>query len=258
MSALECFASALHDVGDCSASGLRDAGQLSLSRRMAVHRNNRVLGLIGALEDSFPVTSQLLGTDCFRAIARDFIHVSPPQSPALFEYGNALPAFLAGLEELVDYPYLADVARLEYQRVQAWHGADASPLTAADFARWLARPELLPGLRFSLLPSASLVRSHWAVGSIWLSHQGELPMQGVDVSNPESVLVLRPDDRVVLHVISEPAGALVERLLAGECLAEAIAGATQTTPTFDLRECFASLIACRCVAAITPTMELST
>jgi len=253
MSLLANFAGALYDARMPLPGDLRDAQQPSLVRRFAVYRNNYVLGLINALSDSFPVTRQLLGDACFQAIAHDFIRAHPPSSPALFEYGNALPTFLANTDGLSGYPYLPDVARLEYLRVQAWHAADATPLVSSDFAAWLATPHCLPGLRFELIPSASLLRSNWAVGSIWQSHQGSTPMQGFLLEQPESVLVIRPDDTVALHPVSESCAALLERLLEGECLADAIAAASHVVPDFDLGATLATVIALRCVRAITPT-----
>ncbi len=256
MNTLENFAEALRDAAQTADVGLLDAHSPSLARRFAVHRNNRALGLIGALEDSFPVTCQLLGKDCFHAITRDFIDAQPPTSPTLFEYGGTLPSFLDGLAALSAYPYLADVAQLEYHRVQAWHAADAAPLGPGAFAPCLTKPRSLPGLQLSLLPSSRLLRSNWATGSIWQSHQGTTPMQGFSLNRAESVLVHRPDDVVTVHIVSESCAALLEQLLAGERLAEAIASATHATPRFDLGEAFASLISLRCIGAITPPDEV--
>lgn len=258
MNTLANFAKALRNADRPAPRGLRVIGPQPPEQRFAVHRNNRALGLITALEDSFPVTRQLLGETCFRAIALDFVHAQPPTSPVLFEYGETLPNYLEGLAALANYPYIADVARLEYHRIEAWHAADATPLPPTAFLQWLADPQRLSALRLGLLPSARLIRSNWAAGSIWQSHQDLIPLQGVSIDQAESVLVLRRDDLVTMHIVSESCAALLEQLLSGECLAVALSAAAHVTPEFDLDEALASLISLRCICTITPPAEAHT
>lgn len=250
------FSRALRNAHLPIPGGLSGIESPSLEQRFAVHRNNRALGLIKALEDSFPVTRLLLGEACFRAVAGAFINAQPPTSPVLFEYGGALPSYLAGLVALADYPYVADVALLEYHRIEAWHAADATPLLPPAFAPWLAEPQRLPDLRLGLLPSMRLLRSNWAAGSIWQSHHDRKPMHGFSIDKAESVLVLRPDGVVTMHIVSESCAALLEQLRAAERLADAIAAAAHATPGFNLAEAFSSLISLRCICAITPPDEV--
>jgi hypothetical protein len=103
-----------------------------LAQRFAVYRNNVTVGLVDALAARFPVIQRLVGVEFFRAVAREFARSHPPRSPLLFLWGEAFPDFLAALPSLADYPYMADVARIEVARGVAYHAADAMPLPVSD------------------------------------------------------------------------------------------------------------------------------
>ncbi|GAA5182295.1 DNA-binding domain-containing protein [Niveibacterium umoris] len=251
MNSVDAFAAGLRDISHPAPADLRCWHGGSTARRFAVYRNNRAASLIAGLEDAFPVTRELVGQDCFRALASGFIEAHPPRSPALFEYGDALPDFIGDIDALKPYPYLSDVARLERLRVVAWHAADAQALKPADFAACLADVETLPVLKFRMLPSFALLESDWAVYAIWASHQGDDPMTGVQVDRPETVAVVRPYDDIHLHLFDAGTAALIGALAAGETLGASIALASTTDPEFELGTALTRLIACQCVAAIT-------
>ena len=104
------------------------------ARRLAVYRNNVMVSLIDALATSFPVAQELVGEDFFRAMAAEFVRRQPPRSRVLARYGDRLPDFIADFEPARSVPYLADLARLEFARIQAYHAADAEALSPAAAA----------------------------------------------------------------------------------------------------------------------------
>jgi hypothetical protein len=195
--------------------------------RFAVHRNNVATALVGALADTFPVVRELVGPDFFRTMAWQHAAANLPASPVLADYGDDFPAFVAGYAPAAGLPYLADVARLERARVRAWHAADAEPLAAAEIERRLADPERLAGARLGLHPSVSVIDSAHAVLALWSAHQGGRAIETVDPFAPESVLVLRADDEVLVIGLPAACAVFIEALRAGEPLGRAaeIAGA---------------------------------
>jgi len=134
-------------------------------RRFDAHRNNRAVSLIEALEASFPVVRRLVGNDFFRAAAKAYIRRHPPRTPVLLLYGETFGAFLEGFEPARGVAYLGDVARLEWARLNAFHAADAEPLSLARLAE--VPQERLADLRFTLHPSLQLLASRWPVASLW-------------------------------------------------------------------------------------------
>ena len=104
-------------------------------RRFNVYRNNVASSLIDVLQAYFPVVTRLVGEEFFRAMARVFIVQQPPRSPILSRYGGGFADFIADFEPTADVPYLADVARLEWLVLRAYHAVDLSPLNSRRLDR---------------------------------------------------------------------------------------------------------------------------
>lgn len=212
------FAVALLDPAQPAPAGLSSWNGSDPAQRFGIYRNNVMVSLIEALADTFPVVQTLVGEEFFRAMAREFVRISPPVSPVLAYYGDEFPAFVERFPPAASLPYLADVARLEYARVLAFHAADSEPLSAESLMAQLADPARLPSLRFQFAPSAMLLQSDWAIASLWGAHQGIGELAAVDPNVAESALVHRVG--LALEVIPlAPADArFVAALLAGEPL----------------------------------------
>jgi hypothetical protein len=213
------------------------------TRRFAVHRNNSVVSLVDALAVTFPVTMALLGDQCFKAVAQEFVRTSPPTSPVLFEYGDAFPDFLARHPATTELQYLADVARLERLRVQAYHAADALPLPAHAFQAQLETPEAIAELRIELHPACRWLRSTHALVSIWAMHLDAAPdLAKIDPSLGEDALIVRPEFDVL--VLSLPAGGSewLDALAMGASLGDATAKAIACSNNFDLTALLALVI----------------
>src|SRR5262245_57558518 len=73
---------------------LRGAAQRDVTRRFSVYRNNLTAGLVAALRTQFTVVEQLVGTEFFRVMARDYVAEEPPRSPVLLDYGDTFPDFI--------------------------------------------------------------------------------------------------------------------------------------------------------------------
>ncbi len=235
MSDQQGFVAALLDADAPCPAGLTVWNGSDPTRRFAVYRNNVMASLIDALADTFPVTLELVGEVFFRAMAGIFVRSTPPISVLLVEYGAGLPAFIDQFEPACSVPYLADMARLEYLRVQAFHAGDASVVSPESIAQALADPEGLPALRVVCHPSFGVLRSRYAVVSLWAAHQGMGDLASINPVIPESALVIRTGLEV--HVIALPPGGdlLVDRLARGLPLGEAAAlAATTAGPAFDL------------------------
>lgn len=223
------------------------AAPVGPDRRFDVHRNNRMVSLIEALETSFPVVHRLVGNDFFRAAAKIYIRRWPPRSPVLLLYGESFGDFLENFEPAQGVPYLGDVARLEWARLKAFHAADAEPLSAARLAA--VPPQDLAGLRFALHPSLQLLASRWPVASIWAD-------EAADMAVGQQVAVIRPTLSVELRVLPPGGHAFLAALAAGATLGEAAETALASHPDFDLSAHLQGLFALGAVTALLlPTPE---
>ncbi|HEX5802096.1 MAG TPA: DNA-binding domain-containing protein [Azospira sp.] len=249
----EGFAAALLDPAPALPAGLRSWNGSDPAQRFGVHRNNVAVSLVEALADTFPVAQALVGADFFRAMAHEFVRRSPPASPVLAYYGADFPDFAAAFPPAATVPYLGDVARLEYARVLAFHAADAAPVAAVALAARLADPQALPGLCLQLSPSLRLLRSDWAIVSLWAAHQGpgrpDEALAAIDPAVAETALVVRCGLAVEVRALADGDSRFVEALLAGQALAAASAAAA-AVPDFDLAAAFALLLRAQAITGI--------
>ncbi|MES1993618.1 MAG: DNA-binding domain-containing protein [Pseudomonadota bacterium] len=207
MSSQSAFSAVLLDAERPVPSGLKAWNHSDPSRRFTVYRNNVVSSLIDAFADTYPVTQQLVGEAFFREMALHFVRESPPTSPVLVEYGHAFPDFIRHCEPVSHLGYLADVARLEALRLQAYHAPDQEPISEARLSALLREPALLTQLRIALHPSTQVLSSRFAAVSIWNAHQSDeaVELGEIDLACPENALVVRPEHHV--HVLPmTPAG----------------------------------------------------
>jgi hypothetical protein len=254
MNAQPAFAEALLAADPVCPPGLTTWNGSAPEKRFAVYRNNVTVGLVDALADSFPVTQELVGEDFFRAMAREFARQAPPRSPVLALYGDGFAEFIEAFPPAAALPYLADVARLELLRVQAWHAADAEPLAMERIGRLLADAEALPQARFTLHPSLRLLRSRHAVVSLWAAHQSAAAVPSlatIDTASAESALVLRQGLEVEISAITEGAATFIELLQQGQAFGLAAGQALGADSRFDLAQTLGVLVRGGALADIT-------
>lgn len=228
------FARALLDPEQPPPMGLKTWNGSDPAARFAVYRNNVVVSLIDALADSFPVTQELVGEEFFRAMARVYVQNHPPRSRQLATMGQGFPDFVSSFTPAASVPYLPDVARLEINRAQAYHAADALPVAPEALQQALTDPDQLLSLKLDIHPSVHLVRSAFAIYSLWAAHQGEMDITEVDPSAPQNALVYRNGLDVETMELPDAAGLFICSLQQGHCLVEAAGRAAQSYDGFDL------------------------
>ncbi len=167
---------------------------VKVQSRVDVYRNNVMVGLIDAVAANYPVIQALLGDEFFRQVARDFVSEHKPSSPVLLAYGNGFAEFLQQHHALRDYPYLHDVALLEWAWHQAYHGENR--LSAGIDLLADVEEDQLDRLVLEMHPTLQTIHSDWPIVSIWEAHQ-----DGVDThealanlaQHGENAIVVRPE-----------------------------------------------------------------
>jgi hypothetical protein len=202
------FAKALLDPRLPIPAELCSLGMPAGEDRFAVYRNNVMVGLIEGLRDAYPVVCRLVGDEFFRAMAGFFARARPPRSPVMLEYGDGFAEFIARFPPAASLPYLADVARLERAWLEAYHAAEAEPLTSLTYAE---------GTQLRLHPAARLVRSPFAVLTIWEANTPDAEPQPIELTDEgENVLVTRPAAEVQASRIPVEGAEVIEGVVADE------------------------------------------
>lgn len=223
------FASALLNPDAPVPGGIVDPeGRVSV-KRFNVYRNNVVASLTDALAAGFPAIQKLVGDEFFAAMAKVYLQNHTPVTPILAQYGTGFPDFLARFGPVSHLRYLADVARLEIALRDSYHAADHTALDPESLSK--VAPEDLGGLKFSLAPSARLIRSDWPVLAIWQRN-----IEDPDTRLPEGgqdVLIARQEYDPVPLGLSAGSYAFFQSLSEGKALGAAADCATTEAPDFD-------------------------
>ena len=222
------------------AQAVLRGGGSAQDRRFAVYRNNVRASLVAAVAARFPVIARLVGQEFFNATALVFIARHPPASPVIAEYGAAFAGFLEGFGPAAEFPYLPDVARLEWARQRAFHAADAG---ATPIERLAAiAPERLDSVCLALHPAAAVVASPWPILSIWTTNMQDEVTRPIGADLPgEAVLVTRPRLDVLANPLPLHGELFVGELARGSTLGEAAAVAASIDGSFDLATALAIL-----------------
>lgn len=226
------FAPALLDPGRAPPDFVSGPNGKTAGKRYNIYRNNVTVSLINALAAAFPATMRITGVDFFRAMARFHARATPPTSPLLFEYGHDFPDFIERYEYAQSMPWLADVARIERAWLDAYHAANAEPLTPPALAS--IPPERLANTVLTPHPATRIVRSRFPAVSIFAANRSDGPAGRIEAPEPEDALATRPGLEVIVRRLPPGGAVFLSRLIAGETFGAAAAAAFVDCPRFDL------------------------
>lgn len=220
---------------------LRDRGNIPGTRRLQVYRNNHLTALREALRTVYPVTERLVGEDFFGAATEMYVAANPSHSGNIQDYGGAFPLFLEDYAPAASLPYLADVAALEWRRLQT---ALAPPHTPMDLKALAEVPaEMLTELHFHHQPAARAIDSRFPILSIWQFCRLPDPQGQLDLDKgSERVLFSRRAHDVEMRLLSPGEYAFLRVLCRGETFASACHMALTVERNFDVQERFAALV----------------
>ncbi len=233
------------------ASALLDPFEQPLglpARRLAVYRNNVATSLVGAMRAQFPAVARLLGDELFAHTALAYVRAEPPRSVLLFEVGQGFGSFLDLEAALVRYPFVADVARLEYAMALAQHAVDATPINSSSLSG-LTESELTR-LGFAWHPAARLFESNFPAVSICRQNRdGDEPVPISDWQG-EAALIARPAMAVIVRSLPPGGFAFLSAVRAGESLPVAAERGLATSNSFDLAVNIAGMFAAGAIVGL--------
>ena len=82
--------------------------------RLAVHQRHYEASLVTSLQQRFPATEWLLGSQAIIDAARDYIRSHPPARPSIAEFGEDFAAHLAASPVGRTIPYLGEFAECDW------------------------------------------------------------------------------------------------------------------------------------------------
>lgn len=138
-------------------------GELAAAERLEIYADMYRARLVDVLREDFPRVLAILGDDVFAAVACRYLARCPSTHPSVRHVGRGFPDFLA--TDPSAPPFLADLGRLEWARVEVFDASDTEPLRLADLQS--VPPAAWPSLRLRRVPASLVVESDWPVHRVW-------------------------------------------------------------------------------------------
>jgi len=132
-------------------------------------------------------------------------------------------------------PYLPDVARLEWARIEAYFAADCVPIDPGRLAS--VAPEHLHSLTLSLHPSVQLIRSAYPIFRIWdVNQDSHDTITNINFSQTECGLVFREGHTVIQRIIGRDRFQWLKKISIGRTFGQATEATVAEFPEFDLQD----------------------
>jgi uncharacterized protein (UPF0276 family) len=235
--------------------------QLALARckgdanahRFALYRGNLTANWDKALSNAYPVLRQLVGSEFFGGLSRAYGMAQPSGDCDLNRFGADFAIFLSTFPHVAEWPYLPDMARLEWALHRAHYAADAPALDPQRLAA--LGPEQLEMATMRLHPACCLLASQWAVQALWQAHQaGAGSNFPAHMASASHALVVRPRWKALALPLGAAAYAALSVLATGGNVGMALDAAFEIDQQYDVGANFRQWIECavmveiRCVA----------
>lgn len=221
----QLFADSLRASGDAAPSAL--AAWLKAPQpapaALAVYRRSARHAQRAALTAVYPVLAALVGEALFAALCSDHLSKPGSRSGDLHQFGSGFATTVRAEAACADYPFLPEVAELEWQVHRSFFVPSAAGETAIDPAT--LAPEALPRLKLLLSPGLTLLACATPAGRIWRAHQPDAgeALSAIDpAAGPEWLAVQRVAAGVRVDSLSAAEFRILQCGMAGLTLAQAL------------------------------------
>lgn len=135
--------------------------------RLKIYRHNLVVTLTQVLCQTFPVVEKIVSKYIFQNISRQYIYTFPAKDHDFNLYGESLPGFLHQHSETAKYPFIFDLAQLEWIWAQCQIVHEERIISAGNFIKKLnADPHKS---FFELRRSSLTLATSYSIFELWKS-----------------------------------------------------------------------------------------
>ena len=149
------------NIGPLSDESLfrEPANSALLRERLEVYRFSYSTRIFESLRDDFPRVFNAVPGEMADQLLGEYLKSFPPRSWTLAEHGADFPKFLRNHSVIRDFPFLADLAELEWNRVLCFLDQVPQAFDFSMLSPWTA--EQWVSARIILNPSIRSLQSRW-------------------------------------------------------------------------------------------------
>jgi hypothetical protein len=222
---------------------IRRSKNLGAAERMAIYANAYYARLLECMEAWFPVLKRALGEEVFNGFAFEYLQRYPSRSYTLDRLGESFARFLdetrpdAEEGEEVSWPdFLIDLAALEWNVHQVFDGpgVEFQPLLTSETLQAFP-PERFAESRLVTVPCLRLLAFRYPVNTYFTAARATEEGEEVPMPDPapEWIALSRREFVVRRYPLDRAQHALLEKILAGGTVGEAIAVAADVSGLDD-------------------------
>lgn len=182
--------------------------------RLGIYINGYPARLEEALCEAFPTIAHIIGAKEMCALVRRFAAVARLRSYNLNDAGADLPRLLRSDPLSERFPFLPDLAELEWRVLRAFHAGGDGRFDPSSVARWDDDAWSRAAVQFQ--PWLAIVSSDWPIHEIW--ELRETPVEEIDIElndKPAHVLVHRHELSVTCEAVDTAQAQALHLLIGG-------------------------------------------
>ena len=144
---------------------VRGDERLGPRERLDIYADMYFYRLRDCLAEDFPKVAAVTGGKPFHNLVTDYLLSHPSSSWTLRNLGEPFPGFIGGHEVGGKYPYLADLAGLEWARIDVFDEQDTVPLERSALTG--LEGDRIESRSLRLAPACRLLELDWSVAPVW-------------------------------------------------------------------------------------------
>lgn len=210
----------LHVIGETK--------ELSRVKRLSIYGEGYFLRLIDCLGANFECVKNVLGEEVFSDVARRYLVEHPSTSKCIDDAGSRMAEFLIRHPLLKRFPFLPELASLEWAYHEAFYTDDAPQFDASALAQ--RAPEEWHNAKILLDKSVRLLTFRWPVDKLWRNDGKwtDRRLKKIKKHHTNIAVFRRPDGTVRVATPPEAAFGILKAFQSGKSFGAAFAALGRT------------------------------
>lgn len=224
--------------------------KIPINNALQIYHNNFYIGLTDCLQKIYTTIHQLIGDECFIWLAKQYIDLYQPLSGDIHEYGSNFAQFLAHNSDNKAFPYLVEVAQLDWAYHQIFHAEDCVVFDLHQLKN--VGPEQYNEIKFKLNPTAKLFSFNFPIFHIWQICQNENKSNErvYLTEGGEKIIIFKCHFDIFINTLSQGEYEFINALNHHYNFARVCTIALQAEPTMNIKRFLQKCLSCGTIVGL--------